>query len=66
MDGYVQQQRAHDPTLRYAGVGGMTYVFFHIARFQPLFDDLPCGEAAEGLDQRRVSDVIESAFDVGV
>jgi site-specific DNA recombinase len=47
-------------------VSGMPHVLFHVASFQPLFDQLPCREIANGLDQGRMPDIIKCPFDVSV
>ena len=45
----IQQQRADHPTLGDPSVGGMPHVLFHVASFEPLFDQLPCWEITNGL-----------------
>jgi hypothetical protein len=62
----IQQQRADHPTLGDPSVGGMPHVLFHVARFEPLFDQLPCWEITNGLDEGRMPDIIKCAFDVSV
>src|SRR5215475_7276083 len=44
----------------------MPHFFFHIARLQPLFDQLPCREIANGLDQGCMPDIVKCSFEVSV
>jgi hypothetical protein len=53
-------------TLGYTGFGGMPHLIFHITGFEPLLDQLPREEVANGLHQGGVPDVIECAFDIGI
>ena len=45
--------------MRYAGVGGMEYFRFHVSGFEPLFDQFPSREIANGFLQGAVPDVIK-------
>jgi hypothetical protein len=62
----IQQQRADHPTLGDPGVGGTPHVLLHVASFEPLFDQFPCWEIADGLNQGHMPDVIKCPFDVSV
>jgi hypothetical protein len=66
MEGDVQQQRTDHPTLRHTGVRGIEHLFFHVPRFEPLLDQLPCGKVANGLHEGRMSDIVEGPFDVRI
>jgi hypothetical protein len=44
----------------------MPHLLFHIPGVEPLFDQLPSWEVANGLHQGGVPDVIECAFDIGI
>jgi hypothetical protein len=49
MKRHVQQQRADHPTLRHTGVRGVKHRLFHVSGFEPLFNQFPCREIANGL-----------------
>src|SRR6266705_3917675 len=44
----------------------MQHLRFHVPGFEPLLEQLPSWEVANGLPQCGMSDVIECAFDVGI
>jgi hypothetical protein len=44
----------------------MPHLLFHIPGVEPLLDQLPSWEVANGLHQGGVPDVIECAFDIGL
>jgi hypothetical protein len=62
----IQQEWADHPTLGYTGFGGMQHLIFPIPGFEPLLDQLPSWEVANGLHQGGRPDVIECAFDIGI
>src|ERR1700704_7189755 len=44
----------------------MQHLILHITGFEPLLDQLPSREVANGLHQRGMPDVIECAFDISI
>ena len=62
----VGQQRRNHTALRRARLGLVQRSHFHIARLEPLRDQFPGRERADGIEQRRVADVVKGTFDVSV
>src|SRR5205807_1902187 len=53
-------------TLRRAPIRLVEHAVFHVARLQPLADQLPRGELANDLQELGMIDVVEGPFDVRV
>jgi len=62
----IQQQRANYSTLWHSGVRGMKHLLFHVSGFEPLSNQLPSREIANGLQQGGVSDIIKCTFYIGI
>ena len=66
VEGDVGEEGADDRALPGAGVGGMEDAVVQVACFEPLLDEGPPREGADGRQQVRVADVVERPLDVGV
>jgi hypothetical protein len=55
-------KECNDPTLGDTGLRGMQYFCLHVARFQPLGNQLPCGKIANGLHQGGMSNIVERSI----
>ena len=62
----VRQQGADHPTLRGSRVGVVPDAIFHVARLEPLFDQFPTGNVADGFEQVCMVNVVKCPLDVRV
>src|SRR4051794_3396261 len=66
VEGDVGQQRADNSTLRRTRGRLVHLPQFHVPRFEPLLDQLPCRKLTDGSQQRFMADVVKSPLDVSI